>query len=287
MPSAGGSRGVPWPLRAAGPTPCPARRAGPVPALRGERVVVTGVTGQVAEPLAVALAGTTRSTPPPGSPTRRPGSASRRPASPAWRWTWPPATWAALPAHADRGPPLRRLQDQRLGRRPRRQRGRPGLADGAPPPGPGLPALLVGRRLPPGGPPALRTRTPRSATTTASGPSSGPTASPRSPPRPRPGGAPGATRCRPPSPGSRSPTATGADGPPSISRCCSTARRSRSTSTPRASTTRSTRTTSWPTVPGLLAAASVPATVVNWGGDRGGQHRGVVRLSGRAHRAWP
>ena len=36
---------------------------------------------------------------------------------------------------------------------------------------------------------------------------------------------------------------------------------------PRASTTLSTRTTSFGMVPGLLGAASVPATVVNWGGD--------------------
>ena len=38
-------------------------------------------------------------------------------------------------------------------------------------------------------------------------------------------------------------------------------------STPRASTTPSTRTTSWPWSPALLRAASVPATIVNWGGD--------------------
>ena len=44
--------------------------------------------------------------------------------------------------------------------------------------------------------------------------------------------------------------------------------RARCTSTRRASTTRSTRTTSSPWCPGLLGAAGTPATVVNWGGSQ-------------------
>ena len=57
-----------------------------------------------------------------------------------------------------------------------------------------------------------------------------------------------------------------------------------STSTPRAPTIRSTRTTSSPWSPGCWPAGT-PATVVNWGGRPGGQHRGVVRLPRRADRA--
>jgi nucleoside-diphosphate-sugar epimerase len=40
-------------------------------------------------------------------------------------------------------------------------------------------------------------------------------------------------------------------------------------------------------VPGLLGVAGTPATVVNWGGSQSRQHRGVVPLPGRAHRSHP
>ena len=61
-------------------------------------------------------------------------------------------------------------------------------------------------------------------------------------------------------------------------------RRSRCTPTGRTSSTRSTRTTSSRMLPALLDVASVPATIVNWGGDRQTSTRGVGRLPRRARR---
>ena len=108
--------------------------------LRDKTIVVTGVTGQVAEPVAVALA----------QENQVVGAARFK--DEAARGRLEEAGVRCVPidllVRRRRRPPrrrrlrdqLRRLQDQRLGPRPAGQQRRPGLADGAPP---GAPAAFV------------------------------------------------------------------------------------------------------------------------------------------------
>ena len=124
--------------------------------LRGTKIVVTGVTGQVAEPLACALAARQRGVSGrPGSTTPRPVVAWRPPGSSAWSST----CWRASPGASRRRrlrPELRCHQDQRLGRRSAGQLRWVGLVDGAPSRRPRLPALFDHGGLQAHGSPRLR-----------------------------------------------------------------------------------------------------------------------------------
>ncbi len=179
----------------------------------------------------------------------------------------------AQPRGREGGPVGGRPRGQRRGRRP---------ADGALPRRAGVPALLVDRRLP------AATGTPLDETDPLGDnhrvDACRRTASPRS--RPRPWCAPSARQLglpdhdRPPQralrrqrrlagvPPRDDPGRAAGPGPPRSARTCST---------------RSTRTTSSRMLPGCSAAATVPATIVNWGGDAAGRaSRSGARYLGRA-----
>ena len=73
----------------------------PAAPLQGKTIVVTGVTGQVAEPVAWPWPPRTRWWVRPASRTRPPGPGSRRPGSAASPSTWPAGDVAGLPRDAD------------------------------------------------------------------------------------------------------------------------------------------------------------------------------------------
>ena len=124
--------------------------------LRGAKIVVTGVTGQVAEPLACALA---RDNEVYGAARFNDAEARRRLEAAGVRCVVVDLLAgepSALPADADYVLNFAVSQDQRLGRRPPGQQRRPGVVDGAPSRRPRLPALLDDGGLQAHGPPRVR-----------------------------------------------------------------------------------------------------------------------------------
>ncbi len=187
--------------------------------MEGRRILITGPTGQVGLPVALALAehndvfGVARF----GDADRaRPGS--RPPASPASAPTSSAGDFSGVPADVDHVANFAVAKTGDFERDLAANVESLGMLMHHCREASVVPALLVDRRVPAQRPPRLRRGRPPGRQPPARSASCRPTRSPRSRPRPWPATAPASGTCRRPSPGCRCPTATTAAGPPSTSR---------------------------------------------------------------------